>query len=153
MLSPNEVWNQRPGQRIVLLCTQDARHGPPSTENVDQPSTPPVVHLVRPAAESRIRQAVEVARGPTSAPQNLGAIFFREFQPDVGVGDARRLWRRQIGVCGLWFSERHSSSDGQQRGRHTPAAATMTNVSNELVWSLVRRNTCFLYKRNGQTKR
>ncbi|CAM9575317.1 unnamed protein product [Ectocarpus sp. 6 AP-2014] len=29
----------------------------------------------------------------------------------------------------------------------------MTNVSNELVWSLVRRNTCFLYKRNGQTKR
>lgn len=29
----------------------------------------------------------------------------------------------------------------------------MTNVSNELVWSLVRRNNCFLYKRNGQTKR
>ncbi|CAM9842068.1 unnamed protein product [Scytosiphon promiscuus] len=27
------------------------------------------------------------------------------------------------------------------------------NVSNELVWSLVRSNTCFLYKRNGQTKR
>lgn len=29
----------------------------------------------------------------------------------------------------------------------------MANVSNELVWSLVRSNTCFLYKRNGQTKR
>eukprot|EP00903_Cladosiphon_okamuranus_P016634 g15342.t1 len=29
----------------------------------------------------------------------------------------------------------------------------MTNVSNELVWSLVRRNNCFLYKRNGRTKR
>eukprot|EP00752_Nemacystus_decipiens_P015939 g14245.t1 len=29
----------------------------------------------------------------------------------------------------------------------------MTNVSNELVWSLVRKNNCFLYKRNGQTKR
>ena len=30
---------------------------------------------------------------------------------------------------------------------------TMTNVSNELVWSLVRKNNCFLHKRNGQTKR
>ncbi|CAN0236205.1 unnamed protein product [Pylaiella littoralis] len=29
----------------------------------------------------------------------------------------------------------------------------MCNVSNDLVWSLVRSNTCFLYKRNGQTKR
>ncbi len=39
-----------------------------------------------------------------------------------------------------------ASSAAEQRG-------TMTNVSNELVWSLVRSNNCFLHKRNGQTKR
>lgn len=41
----------------------------------------------------------------------------------------------------------------QQRGSSDTPLLTMTNVSNELVWSLVRRNSCFLYKRNGQTKR
>ncbi|CAN0304808.1 unnamed protein product [Ascophyllum nodosum] len=29
----------------------------------------------------------------------------------------------------------------------------MANISDDLRWSLVRSHTCFLYKRNGQTKR
>lgn len=85
----------------------------------------------------------------------LSAHFGAPYMRSMNSVYLRLKHNCEIRDKGMGERERWSSSEHQQQQRAAAAntrAATM-NVSNELVWSLVRSNTCFLYKRNGQTKR
>lgn len=53
----------------------------------------------------------------------------------------------------VWCGNSLAHSFSSNRGERPASQETMANVSDDLLWSLVRSNTSFLYKRNGRTKR